>query len=235
MMIGLRGVKGWLAVIAAAAALGGQAAHAQSSVPEAQLETFLGLSTPSGLSTGALTNLGNGPVMNGSAIMETINVGSGGGTFSFDYNFLTNSPSPASNPLGALDPFAFNTQPVLTDFADNFSTLMPAPSQSGYLYETGTQSYSVSLMAGTYNFGIGVVDVTTDQYSSGLTVSNFMLTGGSVTTSWLTIGNVTPSGDPGFILLTSIPEPSSAILLVLGGLGAVVGFSRRKPRIEGEN
>ena len=205
-MIGLRGVRGWLAAIAAAAALGGQAAHAQSSVPEDQLETFLGLSTPSGLNSGALTNVGNGPAMNGSAIMETINVGSGGGTFSFDYNFLTNSPSPASNPLGALDPFAFNTQPVLTDFADNFSTLMSAPSQSGYLYETGTQSYSVSLLAGTYNFGVGVVDVTSDQYSSGLILSNFMLTGGSVTTSWLTIGNVTPSDGPGFVLFDRRPR-----------------------------
>ncbi len=37
-----------------------------------------------------------------------------------------------------------------------------------------------------------------------------------------------PLGDPGFVLSTSVPEPSSVVLLVLGGLGAVVGFSRRK-------
>ena len=112
---------------------------------------------------------------------------------------------------------------------------MSAPSQSGYLYETGTQSYSVSLGAGTYNFGIGVVDVTTDQYSSGLTLSNFMLTGGSVTTSWSTIGNVTAFG---WFRLRHVDQRPRAVfdrLLVLGGLGAVVGFSRRKPRIEGED
>jgi hypothetical protein len=41
--------------------------------------------------------------------------------------------------------------------------------------------------------------------------------------------------DPGFVLSTSVPEPSPVVLLVLGGLGAVVGFSRRKPRITSEN
>ena len=87
---------------------------------------------------------------------------------SFSYDFLTNAPSPASNPLGALDPFAFNTQPVLTDIADNFSTLTAAPSQTGFLYQTGFQTYSVNLAPGTYNWGVGVVNVTTNQFTSGL-------------------------------------------------------------------
>ena len=88
---------------------------AQSAVPEAQLETFLGLNPPIGLNSGDLTNLGNGPVTSGSAIMQSITV-SAGATLTFDYNFLTNAPPPASNPLGAVDPFGFVTAPTLTQF-----------------------------------------------------------------------------------------------------------------------
>lgn len=137
-MIYFRTAMVWLAMIAAAASCGG-AAQAQSAVPESQLESFLGLSQ------GALAGLNNGPVMNGSAIMQTITVGAGGGTLAFNYDFLTNAPSPASNPLAALNPFAFTTQPTLTDFADNFSPLMAAPPQTGFLYQTGYQSYSANL------------------------------------------------------------------------------------------
>ena len=86
--------------------------------------------------------------MNGSAIMQTITVGAGGGTLAFNYDFLTNAPSPASNPLAALNPFAFTTQASLTDFADNFSMLTPAPTQTGFLYQTGYQTYSVNLRRG---------------------------------------------------------------------------------------
>jgi PEP-CTERM motif-containing protein len=230
MMMGLGGMRGWSAAIVALAALSGQAARAQSSVPEAQLETFLGLNTGSGLGSGDLTNLGNGPVMNGSAIMQSINV-TAGETLSFSYNFLTNAPSPASNPLGALDPFAFVTQPTLTDFADNFSTLTAAPPQSGFLYQTGIQTFSETFTTGGTGimFGIGVVDVTTDQYSSALDVSNFALSSGSFSNGWSTLGNV--SGGPGgFVMSTSVPEPSSIILLVLGGLGVGIACRHRKLR-----
>ena len=188
----------WLVAVLALAAIGGGTARGQSAVSETQLEIFLGLGTGSGLSSGDLTNLGNGPVTNGSAMMQTITVGPGGGILSFSYDFLTNAPSPASNPLGALDPFAFDTQPVLTDIADNFSTLIAAPSQTGFLYQTGFQTYSVSLAAGTYNWGVGVVNVTTDQYSSGLLLDDFSVTSGTIVngsfgtgdfTGWSTIGN----------------------------------------------
>ena len=67
-MINLRAVRVWLAVVAASAMLGGGVARAQSAVPESQLEVFLGLQQ------GDLTGLNNGPVMNGSAIMQTITV-----------------------------------------------------------------------------------------------------------------------------------------------------------------
>ena len=147
-MLSLFKRPGWLGAILAFAAIGGGVARGQSPVSETQLELFLGLSTGSGLGTGALSGLGNGPVTDGSAMMQTITVGPGGGLLSFSYDFLTNAPSPASNPLGALDPFAFDTQPVLTDIADNFSTLGAAPAQTGFLYQTGFQTYSVSLRRG---------------------------------------------------------------------------------------
>ena len=79
-MIGIR-LRGLLAVIAGLAALGGGLARAQSAVPESQLETFLGLQQ------GDLTGLNNGPVMNGSAIEQTITVPAGA-TLSFNYDFL---------------------------------------------------------------------------------------------------------------------------------------------------
>jgi hypothetical protein len=236
--------KVWLAMITASACLCCCAAQAQSAVPESQLETFLGLSQ------GDLSGLNNGPVMNGSAIMQTITVGAGGGTLAFNYDFLTNSPSPASNPLAALNPFAFTTQPSLTDFADNFSTLTAAPAQTGFQFQSGYQSYFVNLAPGTYSWGIGVVDVTTDQFSSGLLLSDISLTSGTIVngsfgtgdfTGWSTIGNtsvvtsdfgISSTNGPfqAFISTASVPEPSSMVLLVLGGLGVTVAYRVRKPR-----
>ena len=100
-MPGLQQCRNWLAAIVVFAMIGGGAARGQSAVSETQLELFLGLSTGNGLSSGALTNLGNGPATDGSAIMQSIAVGPGGGVLSFSYDFLTNAPSPSSNPLGA--------------------------------------------------------------------------------------------------------------------------------------
>ena len=247
--------QGWLVAIIVSAMLGGGDARGQSAVPESQLETFLGLSQ------GDLTGLNNGPVMNGSAIMQTITV-SAGSTLSFDYDFLTNAPPPATNPLGALDPFAFITTPTLTDFADNYylyPTAMPAaPPRTGFLYQTGYNSFSVTFMTGgTYSLGIGVADVTTDLFSSALLIDNMTLTSGTLTnglfstgdfTGFSTIGDtsiqtsafgINPTNGPyqALISTASVPEPSSMVLLVLGGLGAAVGIYARglpataKPRV----
>ncbi len=237
-------VKLWVAVISISSFLGCGVVRAQSAVPESQLETFLGLSQ------GSLSGLNNGPVMNGSAIMQTITVGAGGGTLAFNYDFLTNSPSPASNPLAALNPFAFTTQPALTDFADNFSTLTAAPAQTGFLSQTGYQTFSANLAPGTYSWGIGVVDVTSDQFSSGLLLSGISLTSGTIVngsfgtgdfTGWSTIGNasvvtssfgITGTDGPyqAFISTASVPEPSSIVLLVLGGLVVMTALHfRRRP------
>jgi hypothetical protein len=242
-MIDFRKTKDWLAIILASAFLCCGTVQAQSAVPESQLESFLGLPQ------GDLSGLNNGPVMNGSAIMQTITVGAGGGTLAFNYDFLANSPSPASNPLAALDPFAFTTLSSLTDFADNFSTLTAAPSQTGFLFQTGYQTFSVNLAPGTYSWGIGVVDVTTDQFSSGLLLSDISLTSGTIVngsfgtgdfTGWSTIGNtsvvtsdfgISPTDGPNqaFLSTASVPEPSSIVLLLLGGFGAgALGIFRRR-------
>jgi hypothetical protein len=231
MMMGLRGVKGWFAAILAAAALGGQAAHAQLPVSETQLETFLGLSTGGGLNAGDLTNLGNGPVTSGSAIMQTIGV-SAGETLSFDYNFLTNAPPIGG--LGGLDPFAFIMAPTLMTLSDNgYNSSPPTPTSPGsaYAYQSGVTMFSETFMtAETFSFGLGVANVTTDQYGSALDVSNFMLSGGSLGT-WSMIGEVSPDGSPGgFVMSSSVPEPSSIVLLVLGGLGVAVAYRRRSSR-----
>jgi hypothetical protein len=234
-MITFRKAKVWLAISAASGFLCCDVAQAQSAVPESQLEAFLGLSQ------GDLFGLNNGQPMNGSAIMQSITVGTGGGTLAFNYDFLTNSPSPASNPLAALNPFAFTTQSSLTDFADNFSTLTAAPAQTGFLFQTGYQTYSISLAPGTYSWGIGVVDVTTDQFSSGLLLSDISLTSGIIVngsfgtgdfTGWSTIGNtsvvtsdfgISSTNGPfqALISTASVPEPSSTVLLVLGSLGVM--------------
>jgi hypothetical protein len=223
-------LRGWLAAIIAFAVIGGGVAHAQSAVPESQLETFLGLNTGGGLGSGDLTNLGNGPVMDGSAIMQSITV-TAGETLSFDYNFLTNAPPLGG--LGGLDPFAFVTAPTLATIADNGYNFSPptAPGSAGYAYQTGPQSLTLTFMtAGTYSFGIGVVDVTTDQYSSALLVSDFTLSSGSLGT-WSSLGNISGSNSSGsFFMSTAVPEPSSIVLLVLGGLGVGVACRRRKPR-----
>lgn len=237
-------IRGWLAAIIASALMGGGIARAQSAVPEAQLETFLGLTPPSGLNSGDLTNLGNGPVVSGSAIMQTITV-SAGATLTFNYNFLTSAPPPSTNPLGAIDPFGFITAPTLTSFVDNFygypTPMGSAPASTGFLYQSGYQSFSETFAtAGTYSLGIGVANVTTDAYPSGLLIDNMVLTGGTLTngsfetgdfTGFSTIGNtsietaafgISPTSGTYQALISgaSVPEPSSIILLVIGGLGA---------------
>jgi hypothetical protein len=237
-----------LAAVITVAAMSAGAAVAQTPVSEAQLETFLGLNVGTGLGTGDLTNLGNGPVTSGSAIMQTITVGVGGAKLSFDYDFLTNAPSPASNPLGALDPFGFTTLSPLTSFVDNFATLTAAPAQTGFAYQTGYETYSVNLAPGVYNWGIGIANVTTDQYSSGLLLSDVSLTSGSLVngsfgtgdySGWSTIGNtsvvnasfgVSPPGGGQFqaFLSTGVPEPSSIVLLVFGGVGMTIGYRRHR-------
>ena len=92
--------------------------------------------------------------------------------------------------------------------------------------------------------------MTTDQFSSGLLLSDISLTSGTIVngsfgtgdfTGWSTIGNtsvvssnfgISPSNgsNQAFISTASVPEPSSIVLLVLGGLGVVVARKLCKPQ-----
>ena len=233
-----------LALFAGIAASSGGVLHAQSAVPESQLETFLGLQQ------GDLAGLNNGPVMNGSAIQQMISV-QAGSTLTFDYNFMTNEP--LTSPLNQVNPFAFVTSAPLTDFADIFSPLVHPPSPVPFALWTGNKTFQETFAtAGTYNLGIGVVNVTDNMYASGLLLDNFKLTNGTVVngsfetgnfSGWTTIGNTSvigsfygngaPDGNSqAFLSTASVPEPSSVILLVLGGLGVGgVTVSRRRQKI----
>jgi hypothetical protein len=104
------------------------------------------------------------------------------------------------------------------------------------------------MTAGTYSIGIGVVDVTDDTLSSGLLLDNFQLTSGSFVngsfgtgdfSGWSTIGNtsivtssfgVEPANGPyqAFLSTASVPEPSSIVLMVVGGLSAAISVRVRK-------
>ncbi len=244
-MIDLRQLTRGIALAAGLVVLGAGNASAQSAAPESQLETFLGLQQ------GALTGLNNGPVMNGSAIQQMISV-QAGSTLSFNYTFMTNEP--LTGGLAQLNPFAFVTVSPLADFADVFSPLVPSPSPVPFANWTGNTSFSETFATGgTYDLGIGVVNVTDNMFSSGLLLDNFQLTGGSVAnggfetgsfSGWTTIGNTSvigsfygtgvPQGNfQAFLSTASTPEPSSLILLAFGGLGVgafALGRRRRRCR-----
>ncbi|WP_165223043.1 PEP-CTERM sorting domain-containing protein [Aquisphaera insulae] len=232
------GRRSCLAAALAFFLLGAGEARAQSSVPESSLEVFLGLQD------GDLSGLGNGPVMNGSALMTTITV-SAGTTLSFDYNFLTDEPM--TSPLDAVNDFGFLTAPGLASLADTFSPLVPWG--SGFLRETGYRTFSETFaVAGTYTLGIGVVNVVDEMNNSALLLDNFRLSSGSLANGsfetgdfdgFATIGNASvvmsafgtgPTNGRYQALLTTaaVPEPSSIVLLALGGTAGAGAFLRRR-------
>jgi hypothetical protein len=235
----LRTQSHWPAMLIASIMLIGGTARAGSAVTESQLETFLGLQQDD------LTGLNNGPVQNGSALQFTFTA-TAPTTLGFDYNFLTNEP-PATG-LNAINPFAFITAPSLTDIADTFSTL--GSSSTPFAMETGYSTYTQTFGAGTFTIGIGVANVTDNLYSSALLLDNFFLTSNTGTivngsfesgnfSGFSTIGNasiVTSSFGAGptdgrfqaLLSTSAVPEPSSIVLILFGGLGAFVAAGRRR-------
>jgi hypothetical protein len=161
-------------------------ASAQS-VSDADIESFLGLSS------GTLDGLGNGNATEGSAIKQTFS-GTAGQTLTFDWNFLTNETTPAS----------FNDFAFISLFPGGNSTLADTNSRFPLLgnnvsfnSETGFNTFSFSLPDdGDYTLGLGVVDVNDTIVDSALLVDNVNLgTNGSFETgdfsNWETIGNST--------------------------------------------
>jgi hypothetical protein len=96
-MITFRKAKIWLAISAACAFLCCGVVQAQSAVPESQLETFLGLSQ------GDLFSLNNGQPMNGSAIMQSITVGTGGGHACLQLRFPDQLPVAGQQPARRIE------------------------------------------------------------------------------------------------------------------------------------
>lgn len=251
MSIGMRTVAGRVASIALVIALAGGAARAGGPASELELNLFLGLDPGGGLDSGSLTNLGNGPVTTGSAIMRMLDV-TAGDTLTFSYNFLTNAPSIDSDPLGAVNPFAFITSPDAASIADNgflfTPPTTPAPGVTGYALQTGFRTETITFTTtGMINLGFGVANVTTDEFASALLLGNVFLTSGNLVTNFFTGGDldgfgslgsasvvtssfgIAPPGGTYQVLLTTaaVPEPSSVLMLSLGGLAAAVGYRRR--------
>jgi hypothetical protein len=130
--------------------------------------TFLGESTSS-IRDGTATGF------EGSAF--TINLGTltAGTTVTFNYDFLTNEIQP-----GAHNDFAFweLNSGTIHIFADTNSLLNPTTGASNpFALETGYKTVTITITTtGTYTLGLGVMDATTADTSSGLLIDNIQVT-----------------------------------------------------------
>ncbi|MEB3887423.1 S8 family serine peptidase, partial [Lyngbya sp. CCY1209] len=139
--------------------------NGDGSQSDADLEAFLNL--PGGI----LDGLGNGDATEGSAIKQTLTV-KAGDEISFDYNFLTNEGSESP-----FNDFAFVSVESDGDtVANTFTPLVP--SGTSFWSETGWGTYTHTFTAdGTYNIGVGAVDVGDTAIDSGVLLDNFSFTG----------------------------------------------------------
>ena len=161
-----------------------------------QIESFLGLAS------GTLSGLGNGDVIQGTAIAQSF-TGNAGAVLSFRWNFLTNEDTPST---GNND-FAFiSVSPVKTStLASTLDTFVSSPIPE-FTAVTGYQTFTYTIpTSGTYTLGLGVVDVGDEFTNSGLLVDNVSLT-------------------------TAVPEPSTLLLTVIGACGLLgyAGLRRRR-------
>lgn len=126
------------------------------------LEAFLGV-TPGSLGINATE---------GSAVKTTL-AASAGDVFSFDWVFRTNEPVVFGN-----NDYAFVTiGSQVFNLADITNATIPGSTLGSnpnpYLRQTGNNTFSYTFnTAGTYNVGVGVVDVNDFVTSSGLSVRN---------------------------------------------------------------
>jgi hypothetical protein len=158
------------------------------------LEEFLGLSTF--LGDNSLDSIATANPIEGSAIKQTFTA-EAGQTFLFSWNFLTNE----SVAQAAVDDF---TYPDFNDFAfvsiqsDSSNQLFSLAdtvsnfinSSTNFSSETEFNQFSYTIpTTGTYTVGIGVVDVGEATRISGLLIDN----------------------------VETVPEPSSALVMLVGG------------------
>ena len=164
------------------------------------------------IAPGALSGLGNGTAVNGSGIDQTFTVAATE-TLTFDFDFLTTEdPSnPPFNPDFAFVSLTDQTNSALssvTRLAQVSDAATPEPPPSGltapsiddFLTETGYQTYTTTLVPGTYTLGLGVVNANTSDVASSLLVDNVQ-----------TSSTTQPVPESGTAL-------SFALLLALGGI-----------------
>ena len=129
---------------------------------DAAIENFFGLNN------GSIDGVGNGNATQGSAIqLDSITV-EAGDVLSFDFNFLTNESTPTF-----FNDFSFvsiNPNPV-EELADTNSSFVTSLTNFNEETDYATFIYEFP-QAGTYEVGIGVVDLIDTIVDSGLLVDN---------------------------------------------------------------
>jgi|GEM_PF-2205218 len=130
------------------------------SASDTELETFLELEA------GSLDAIGNGDVVEGSALKRTITVAAGD-TLSFDWNFLTDESSQDYKDFAFVMLGELNTLADINDVSSLFRE------------QTGYSTYQHTFTKpGEYTVALGVVDVNDNSVKSGLLVDNFKLISG---------------------------------------------------------
>lgn len=203
------------AVVTAAVGSGPTEGQYQAGMITGDSLNVLDLYDFAGLNLGELFSLGNGVTLEGSAIRQTF-YAEAGQTLSFDYNFLTNAPTP-DGLLGTDNDFAFVVLGGLTELADAYDATNVSATMLDL--ETGFQTYSQLVAAtGWYTLVIGVGDVFPNDFpfsdftESGLLVDNVRLPGGGGGQSEV------------------VPEPATMTLLGMGIAGFALKRARRRSR-----
>lgn len=139
-----------------------------SAVSVVTIGSFLGEST-------SLIRDGTATGQEGSAFKINLGALNVGDVVTFDYDFLTNEIQP-----GAHNDFAFweLNSGAIHLFADTNSSLHATnASNTAFTLETGYHTVSIPITtAGTYTLGIGVMDATTTDTSSGVLIDNIAVT-----------------------------------------------------------
>ncbi|MEQ9370686.1 MAG: S8 family serine peptidase [Coleofasciculus chthonoplastes F3-SA18-01] len=151
------------------------------SVSDTDMEQFFGLTA------GALDNLGNGDIIEGSGLQfQPIKV-QVGDSISFDWNFITNEENSSSfSDFG----FVSITSGVLSELADTNSNFSRFTGSFGSQTDYGTFTHQFT-ESGIFTIGVGLMDAGDSYVDSGLLIDNFSFISNSGTNLGLSIPNAT--------------------------------------------